>query len=134
MISQAPRRSAKAVFIFAALACSSFSYALAPAPSDRVAQQAHAQGSCGSMGPGTGLSGNKGWIVSMMPGKHEFRVKGGSGQVYVTAARQTTLDFDVGRPYYLVVEGAGPAPVIEWKIPGSDWGVVSNYFLYPTSK
>lgn len=104
------------------------------APSDEKAQRAHAQGSCGSMGPGSGLSGDKGWIVSMMPGKHQFRVHGGVGQVYVTAARQSTFDFDVGRPYYLVVEGAGPAPVLEWKIPGSEWGVVSKYFLYPLSK
>ncbi|MBC8054962.1 MAG: hypothetical protein H7Y61_00105 [Rhizobiales bacterium] len=109
-------------------------FALAPAPSDQEAQRAHAQGSCGKMGPGTGLSGNKGWVVSMMPGKHQFRVRGGAGQVYVTAARQSVVDFDVGRPYYLVVEGAGPAPVLEWKIPGSEWGVVSNYFLYPLSK
>ncbi|MBC7940798.1 MAG: hypothetical protein H7Z19_13715, partial [Chitinophagaceae bacterium] len=101
------------------------SLALAPAPSDQEAQRAHAQGSCGKMGPGTGLSGNKGWVVSMMPGKHQFRVRGGAGQVYVTAARQSVVDFDVGRPYYLVVEGAGPAPVLEWKIPGSAWGVVS---------
>lgn len=116
------------------LLIASQAFALAPAPSDQEAQRAHAQGSCGSIGPGTGLSGNKGWIVSMLPGKHQFRVRGGSGKVYVTAARQSVIDFDVGRPYYLVVEGAGPAPVIEWKIPGSDWGVVSRYFLYPLSK
>ena len=113
---------------------SSQAFALASAPTDQEAQKAHAQGSCGSMGPGTGLSGNKGWIVSMMPGKHQFRVRGGAGQVYVTAARQSVVDFDVGRPYYLIVEGAGPDPVIEWKIPGSEWGVVSRYFLYPASK
>ena len=109
-------------------------FALAPAPSDREAQRAHERGSCGSMGPGTGLSGDKGWVVSMMPGKHQFRVRGGVGQVYVTAARQSALEFDIGRPYYLVVEGAGTTPVLEWKIPGSEWGVVSNYFLYPLSK
>ena len=108
--------------------------ALAPVPSDQMAQRAHAQGSCGSMGPGTGLSGNKGWIVSMMPGMHEFRVKGGRGRAYLTAARQSSLEFDVGRPYYLVIEGAGPSPVVEWKVPGSEWGVVSTYFLYPLSK
>lgn len=107
--------------------------AAAPPPSDQEAQRAHAQGSCGSMGPGTGLSGNKGWIVSMMPGKHEFRVRGG-GQVYVTVARQSVVDFDVGRPYYIVIEGAGPAPVLEWKVPGSDWGTVSKYFLYPVKQ
>jgi hypothetical protein len=109
-------------------------FALAPAPSDQQAQQAHSQGSCGSMGPGSGLSGNKGWVVSMMPGKHQFRVRGGVGQVYVTVARQSVVDFDAGRPYYITVEGAGPSPVLEWKIPGSDWGPVSKYFLYPVSK
>jgi hypothetical protein len=109
-------------------------FALAGAPSDQEAQRAHAQGSCGSMGPGTGLSGNKGWVVSMIPGRHQFRVRGGVGQVYVTAARQALVDFDAGRPYYIVIEGAGPAPVLEWKIPGSDWAPVSKYFLYPVSK
>ena len=97
------------------------------------AQRAHAQGSCGSMGPGTGLSGNKGWVVSMIPGKHQFRVRGGVGQVYVTAARQSVVDFDIGRPYYVVAEGSGLSPVLEWKAPGSDWEVISNYFLYPIS-
>lgn len=105
------------------------------APSDQQAQLAHARGSCGSLGPGTGLVGSsKGWIVSMVPGKHQFRVRGGTGNVYLTAARKTTIDFDAGRLYYLVIEGAGPAPVIEWKIPGSDWGIVSKYFLYPPSE
>jgi hypothetical protein len=69
----------------------------------------------------------------MMPGKHEFRVRGG-GQVFVTVARQSVVDFDVGRPYYIVIEGAGPAPVLEWKVPGSDWGTVSKYFLYPVKQ
>jgi hypothetical protein len=109
-------------------------FALAPVPSDQDAQRAHGQGSCGSMGPGSGLSGNKGWVVSMLPGRHQFRVRGGAGQVYVTVARQAIVDFDVGRPYYIVVEGAGAAPELEWKIPGSDWGPVSKYFLYPVTK
>ena len=86
------------------------------------------------MGPGSGLSGNKGWVVSMLPGKHQFRVRGGAGKVYVTVARQSVVDFDAGRPYYIVVEGAGSSPALEWKIPGSDWGPVSKYFLYPVSK
>ena len=86
------------------------------------------------MGPGTGLSGNKGWVVSMLPGKHQFRVKGGQGQVYVTVARQSTVDFDAGRPYYLVVEGAGAKPELEWKVPGSDWAAIATVFLYPLAK
>ncbi len=102
--------------------------------SGQKAQEAHGQGSCGSMGPGTGLSGNKGWVVSMLPGKHQFRVKGGAGQVYVTVARLASVDFDAGRPYYIVVEGAGSTPRLEWKVPGSDWAPVSDYFLYPISK
>jgi hypothetical protein len=105
-------------------------FALAPAPSDAEAQRAHAQGSCGSLGPGTGLRGGKGWVVSMLPGKHEFRVRGG-GSVYLTVARKSVVDFDVGRPYYIVIEGAAPDAVLEWKIPGSDWGPVSKFFLYP---
>jgi len=108
-------------------------HALAPAPSDQEAQRAHAQGSCGKLGPGTGLKDNKGWVVSMLPGKHQFRVRGG-GQVYLTVARQAALDFDVGRPYYIVIEGAAPGAVLEWKIPGSDWGPVSKYFLYPAQQ
>lgn len=116
--------------IIALLLSAANAWALAPAPTDQEAQRAHAQGSCGSLGPGTGLKDNKGWIVSMLPGKHEFRVKGG-GKVYLTAARQTVGDFDAGRLYYIVIEGAAPDALLEWKIPGSDWGPVSKYFLYP---
>ncbi|HWH82058.1 MAG TPA: hypothetical protein VNU71_07455 [Burkholderiaceae bacterium] len=108
-------------------------FALVPAPSDSEAQQAHAKGTCGRLGPGTGLSGDKGWVVSMLPGKHEFRVRDGAGKVYVTTARQSIVDFDAGRPYYVVIEGAGPQPQLEWRVPGSDWGLVSKYFLYPVS-
>ena len=104
--------------------------ALSPVPSDAQAQRAHATGTCGSLGPGSGLADGKGWVVSMLPGKHEFRVRGG-GSVYLTVARKTSLDFDAGRPYYIVVEGARPGAVLEWKIPGTDWSPVSKYFLYP---
>ena len=112
----------------------SVAFAAVSISTDHFAQSAHEKGQCGSMGIGTGLSGNKGWIVSMLPGKHELRVRGGSGRVFLTAAKQSILDFDAGRPYYVVVEGAGPAPVLEWKLPGSDWSVVSKYFLYPVKK
>ena len=105
-------------------------HALAPVPTDQEAQRAHARGSCGSLGPGSGLKDGKGWVVSMLPGRHEFRVRGG-GSVYLTVARLGAMDFDAGRPYYIVVEGAKPNAVLEWKIPGSDWGPVSKYFLYP---
>ena len=104
--------------------------ALGPVPSDEEAQRAHARGSCGSLGPGSGLKDGKGWVVSMLPGRHEFRVRGG-GSVYLTVARLGAMDFDAGRPYYIVIEGAKPDAVLEWKIPGSDWGAVSKYFLYP---
>ncbi len=115
------------------LVCAANAFALAPVPTDQEAQRAHAQGSCGRLGPGTGLKDGKGWIVSMLPGKHEFRVRGG-GKVLLTVARQSTLDFDVGRPYYIVIENAAPNAQLEWKIPGSDWGPVSKYFLYPPQK
>jgi hypothetical protein len=49
----------------------------------------------------------------------------------VTVAKKTTLDFDAGRPYYIVIDSSPPGAVLEWKIPGSDWGPVSKYFLYP---
>lgn len=111
-------------------AATGFAASLAPGPSDADAQRAHAQGACGRLGPGTGLVGDKGWVVSMLPGRHEFRMRGG-GAVYVTVARQSALDLDAGRPYYLVIEGAKPASVLEWKVPGSDWAPVSKYFLYP---
>jgi hypothetical protein len=102
-----------------------------PVPSDAEAQQAHAKGACGQLGPGTGLRDGKGWVVSMMPGKHEFRVRGG-GQVYLTTARvKSTLDFDIGRLYYISVEDAPANAVLEWRILGSEWGPVSKYFLYP---
>ena len=126
------RSLALALFLSTALSAAN-AWALAPAPTDQEAQRAHAQGSCGSLGPGSGLKDNKGWIVSMLPGKHEFRVRGGAGKVYLTTARQTVGDFDAGRLYYIVIEGAAPNAVLEWKIPGSDWGPVSKYFLYPPS-
>ena len=108
-------------------ACAS---AAVPVASSEQAQKAHAAGSCGSLGPGTGLRDGKGWIVSMLPGKHEFRVRGG-GTAYLTVARMKALDFDVGRPYYIVVEGAQAGSVLEWKVPGKDWSEVAKTFLYP---
>ncbi len=119
--------------VLSLLFCAVNAAALAPVPTDQEAQRAHAQGSCGRLGPGSGLKDGKGWIVSMLPGKHEFRVRGG-GKVLLTVARQSVLDFDVGRPYYIVIEGAAPNAQLEWKIPGSEWGPVSKYFLYPPQK
>ena len=107
--------------------------AQAASPVDWNAQEAHRQGSCGSLGPGTGLVGGKGWVVSMLPGKHEFRVRGG-GAAYLTTARQSVVDFDVGRPYYIVIEGAAPAAVLEWKMLGRDWQPVPTTFLYPPAR
>ena len=113
------------------IALSSAGWARAPVPTDAEAQQAHAKGACGQLGPGTGLRDGRGWVVSMMPGKHEFRVRGG-GDVYLTTSRvKSTLDFDIGRLYYISVEGAPKDAVLEWRILGSDWGPVSKYFLYP---
>jgi hypothetical protein len=123
-------RLAGAAFAALVLASSAAS-ARPPVPSDAEAQQAHAKGACGQLGPGTGLRDGKGWVVSMMPGKHEFRVRGG-GHVYLTTARvKSTLDFDIGRLYYIAVEDAPPNAVLEWRILGSEWGPVSKYFLYP---
>jgi hypothetical protein len=121
-----------AIFMMAgSLAIGSAADAAPPVSADAEAQQAHAKGSCGTMGPGSGLRDNRGWVVSMLPGRHEFRVRGG-GTVYLTTARtRSTLDFDAGRPYYIVIEGAKPGALLEWKIRDSDWGPVSKYFLYP---
>src|SRR3954463_9509559 len=95
-------RSAAGVLI----AVASAAMARSPVPTDVEAQQAHAKGACGQLGPGSGLRDGKGWVVSMMPGKHEFRVRGG-GEVYLTTSKvKSTLDFDIGRLYYIVVEGA----------------------------
>jgi len=125
---------------FARVACSvliavaSAASARPPVPSDAEAQQAHAKGACGQLGPGSGLRDGKGWIVSMMPGKHEFRVRGG-GEVYLSTARvKSTMDFDIGRLYYISVEGAPRDAVIEWRINGSEWGAVSKFFLYPPAQ
>ena len=105
-----------------------------PVPSDAEAQQAHAKGACGQLGPGSGLRDGKGWVVSMMPGKHEFRVRGG-GDVYLSTARiKSALDFDIGRLYYISVEHAPPDAVLEWRIMGSEWGPVSKYFLSPPTR
>ncbi|MDB5541829.1 MAG: hypothetical protein JWQ89_3556 [Devosia sp.] len=104
----------------------------ARAPSDQEAQDAHANGSCGSLGPGTGLSDNgKGWIVSMLPGPHEFRMVPG-GSVEITVAKYQKLDFDAGRAYFIVIKG--PVSRLQWKVPGRDWGSVSKLFLYPESR
>ena len=104
---------------------------LAPVPTDAQAQQAHAQGACGKLGPGTGLGADgRGWVVSMLPGRHEFRMVRG-GTVGVTVVKKTVMDFDAGRPYYIVVEGAPADGHLQWKVPGSDWGPVSKLFLYP---
>ena len=100
---------------------------------DWNAQAEHQQGTCGSLGPGTGLERGKGWVVSMLPGRHEFRMRGG-GAVFVTAARKAAVDFDVGRPYYIVVEGAPSDAVLEWKMLGRDWQPVGRTFLYPPIK
>ena len=99
-------------------------------PEREAAQRAHASGSCGSLGPGTGLVGGKGWIVSMMPGRHALRVRGG-GDPYLTVARLKEFDFDAGRPYYIVLEGTNEASTLEWKVPGKDWAPVARTFLYP---
>jgi hypothetical protein len=116
-----------------ALLLASNVFALPPAPTDIQAQQAHAQGACGSLGPGTGLGvDGRGWVVSMLPGKHEFRMVGG-GTVGVTVLKQPTADFDAGRPYYIVVSGAPADGHLEWKVPGRDWGPISKLFLYPPS-
>lgn len=114
----------------ALLLATSHVLAAAAAAPDWKAQAAHQNGTCGSLGPGTGLEGGKGWVVSMLPGKHEFRVRGG-GSVFLTTARQTAVDFDVGRPYYIVIEGAAGGAVLEWKMLGRDWQPVDRTFLYP---
>jgi len=66
----------------------------------------------------------------MLPGHHEVRVAGG-GAAYLTAARSSSMDFDAGRPYYLVIEGAQAGSTLEWKVPGQDWSPVPTTFLYP---
>ena len=144
-VPPAPRRSDKIFAVnswkklsarltaLAAVTLATSALALSAAPTDQEAQRAHAQGSCGSLGPGTGLRDGKGWVASMLPGKHEFRMHG-AGTVYVTMAKKSVVDFDAGRLYYIVVEGAKPDSVLEWKIPGSGWGTVSKYFLYPPQK
>ena len=129
----APTRSAAAALAgLLLLLCGTTPAAtLAPAPTDAQAQKAHAQGSCGSLGPGTGLGPDgRGWVVSMLPGRHEFRMVGG-GKVGVTVLKQAAVDFDAGRPYYITVEGAPADGHLQWKVPGSDWGPVSKLFLYP---
>src|SRR4051794_15523012 len=105
-------RSAAGVLI----AVASAAMARSPVPTDAEAQQDHAKGACGQLGPGSGLRGGRGWVVSMMPGKHEFRVRGG-GDVYLPPAKvKSALDFDVGRLYYISVEGAKPDAMLEWRI------------------
>ena len=94
------------------------------------AQRAHTAGTCGTLGPGTGLRDGKGWIVSMLPGRHDFRMSG-RGIAYLTAARLASIDFDAGRPYYIVLEDSAPGSELEWKTPGGQWSRVDKTFLYP---
>jgi hypothetical protein len=117
-----------AVFLFTVVSAAG----AVPASGGDSAQKAHVQGVCGSLGPGTGLRDGKGWIVSMLPGKHELRMAGG-GEVRLTAARVSTWDFDSGRPYYIAIEGAKADSALEWKVPGKDWARVPTAFLYPPS-
>lgn len=115
------------------VAAASSAAARPPIPADAEAQQAHGRGACGQLGPGSGLRNGKGWVVSMMPGKHQFRIRGG-GAVYLTTAKvKSAMDFDIGKLYYIELEGAAPDAVLEWRILGSDWAPVSKYFLYPPS-
>ena len=41
------------------------------------------------------------------------------------------MDFDAGRPYYVVIEGAQAKSTLEWKVPGQGWSPVPAAFLYP---
>ena len=97
---------------------------------DANAQAAHATGLCGSLGPGSGLRDGKGWVVSMLPGRHQLRVRG-AGTVNLTVAKLQAMDFDAGRPYYITLERSSPNSVLEWKTPGSDWAPIPRQFLYP---
>ena len=99
-------------------------------PRDEGTQQQHAQGTCGSLGPGTGLRDGRGWIVSMLPGHREVSASGG-GAACLTAARISSIDFDAGRPYYMVIEGLQARSTLEWKVPGQGWSPVLTPFLYP---
>ena len=113
----------------------------APAPTDEEAQQAHARGQCGKLGPGTGIgTDGRGWIVSMVPGPHEFRIVGGT--VGVTVLRLASADLDAGQPTFIAINGGslagcttdakrGSVCALEWRSKGWDWGPVSRYFLYP---
>jgi len=103
--------------------------AAAPVFSGEVAQKAHAAGSCGSLGLGAPAFARATAVVSMLPGNHEFRVR--SGTAHLTVARMTTLEFDVGRPNYIVLEGLRPGNVMGWKVPGKSWEPIAKDFLYP---
>jgi hypothetical protein len=117
-----------------AVALAASAWARGPVPSDVEAQRAHAKGTCGQLAPGTGLKDGKGWVTSMMPGRHEFRVRGG-GEVYLTVARvKSTLDFDIGRLYTISVEHAPSGAVLEWRMLGNDWAPVAKTFLYPPTQ
>jgi hypothetical protein len=44
------------------------------------------------------------------------------------------VDFHVGRPYYIVIEGVPPGAMLELKMLGRDWQPVAKTFLYPPSR
>jgi hypothetical protein len=95
-------------------------------------QHEHASGVCGSMAPGTGLTWMdkhevRGWVASMMLGKHELRVRG------TGAVEPQVVDFEPTSNRYvsLKLTGVEKDSVLEWKIPGArNWEKVPTAFLY----
>jgi len=98
---------------------------------------------CGAWRPGAGLTvaGNvrRGWIHSVIPGRHELHIKGGSVLIHNRLA--TGFDQRAGTSPGLITERYSPiavaAPagaVLEWTRPDGVREPVPSIYLYPVGK
>jgi hypothetical protein len=102
------------------------------------AQTAHKLGHCGSnMKPGPGLSSleggtvQAGWVASMIPGQHEFRVRG-AGSVWVLEKGHNVATIETAHTVVIHATGLTPQSVIEWRPPGArSFEPIPREFLYP---
>ena len=88
-----------------------------PRSRPKNAQRAHAKGSCGSLGPGTGLRDTaRAGSSRCCPASTSCACAAG-GEAYLTVAKLKSMDFFPGQPVYITVEGAPAGATLEWKTP-----------------
>jgi len=121
------------------------STAHAQSQSERLAaaERAIAAAVCGAWKPGAGLTtaGNvrRGWIHSVIPGRHELHVKGGSVLIHNRVAtgfdqRAGTSPGFITERYYPITVAAPAGAVLMWTRPDGVIEPVPTKFLYPVGK